>query len=31
MAYPITFVAMLVLQGLYYQLVWRKKKIVRMV
>ena len=31
MAYPITFIAMLALQGLYYQLVWRKKKIVRMV
>ncbi|MDB5856348.1 MAG: family efflux transporter [Ramlibacter sp.] len=31
MAYPITFLAMLLLQGLYYQLVWRKKKIVRMV
>ncbi|WP_298923289.1 MATE family efflux transporter [uncultured Ramlibacter sp.] len=31
MAYPITFVAMLVLQGAYYQLVWRKKKIVRLV
>ena len=30
-AYPITFTAMLVLQGLYYQLVWRKKKVVRMV
>jgi putative MATE family efflux protein len=31
MAYPITFVAMLVLQALYYQLVWKKKQIVRMV
>jgi putative MATE family efflux protein len=31
MAYPITFVAMLALQGAYYQLVWRKKKIVRLV
>jgi putative MATE family efflux protein len=30
-AYPITFTAMLVLQGLYYRLVWRKKKVVRMV
>ncbi len=30
-AYPITFVAMLVLQGLYYQVVWRKKKVVRIV
>jgi putative MATE family efflux protein len=30
-AYPITFVAMLVLQGVYYQVVWRKKKVVRMV
>ena len=31
MAYPITFVAMLILQALYYQLVWRKRKIVRLV
>jgi len=31
MAYPITFAAMLVLQTLYYKLVWKKKKIVRMV
>jgi putative MATE family efflux protein len=31
MAYPITFVSMLLLQGLYYKLVWRKKAIVRMV
>lgn len=31
MAYPITFVAMLLLQSLYYRLVWRKRKIVRMV
>jgi putative MATE family efflux protein len=31
MAYPITFVSMLVLQALYYRLVWRKRKIVRMV
>jgi putative MATE family efflux protein len=31
MAYPITFVAMLVLQTAYYKLVWKKKKIVRMV
>ncbi|RYZ00575.1 MAG: MATE family efflux transporter [Comamonadaceae bacterium] len=31
MAYPITFAAMLLLQGLYYQLVWRKRRIVRMV
>ena len=30
-AYPITFVAMLLLQGLYYQAVWRKKKVVRIV
>jgi putative MATE family efflux protein len=28
-AYPITFVAMLVLQGFYYQVVWRKKEVVR--
>jgi putative MATE family efflux protein len=31
MAYPITFVAMLVLQTLYYKLVWKKRRIVRMV
>lgn len=31
MAYPITFVSMLLLQSLYYRLVWRKRKIVRMV
>jgi putative MATE family efflux protein len=31
MAYPITFVAMLVLQTGYYKLVWRKKKIERLV
>lgn len=31
MAYPITFCAMLVLQTLYYQLVWKKRPIVRMV
>ncbi|HEY8049119.1 MAG TPA: MATE family efflux transporter [Ramlibacter sp.] len=31
MAYPITFVSMLVLQSLYYRLVWRKKKIERLV
>jgi putative MATE family efflux protein len=31
MAYPITFCAMLVLQTLYYQLVWKKRRIVRMV
>jgi putative MATE family efflux protein len=31
MAYPIAFSAMLVLQAGYYQLVWRKKKIVRLV
>ncbi|RYY82782.1 MAG: MATE family efflux transporter, partial [Comamonadaceae bacterium] len=30
-AYPITFTAMLLLQGAYYQFVWRKRKIVRMV
>jgi Na+-driven multidrug efflux pump len=31
MAYPITFTAMLALQTLYYKLVWKKRKIVRMV
>jgi putative MATE family efflux protein len=31
MAYPITFSAMLALQAGYYQLVWRKKKIERLV
>ena len=31
MAYPITFVSMLVLQWAYYTLVWKKRKIVRMV
>jgi Na+-driven multidrug efflux pump len=31
MAYPITFVAMLVLQSGYYRLVWRKRKIERLV
>ena len=31
LAYPITFVSMLVLQASYYQFVWRKKKIVRLV
>lgn len=31
MAYPITFVAMLTLQALYYQLVWKKRKIERLV
>jgi putative MATE family efflux protein len=31
MAYPITFVAMLLLQSVYYRLVWRKREIVRMV
>jgi putative MATE family efflux protein len=31
MAYPITFVAMLLLQATYYRLVWRKREIVRMV
>lgn len=31
MAYPITFVAMLLMQASYYQFVWRKKKIVRLV
>ncbi|MBX3586702.1 MAG: MATE family efflux transporter [Ramlibacter sp.] len=31
MSYPITFVSMLVLQASYYQFVWRKKKIERLV
>jgi len=31
MAYPITFVSMLVLQASYYNLVWRKRKIERLV
>ena len=31
MAYPIAFVAMLVLQAAYYRLVWRKTKIARLV
>jgi putative MATE family efflux protein len=31
MAYPITFTAMLVLQASYYQLVWRRQKITRLV
>jgi Na+-driven multidrug efflux pump len=31
MAYPITFVAMLALQASYYHLVWRKRKIERLV
>lgn len=31
MAYPITFVAMLAMQSAYYRLVWRKKKIERLV
>jgi putative MATE family efflux protein len=31
MAYPITFVTMLVLQASFYRLVWRKKKIERLV
>ncbi|HZV92035.1 MAG TPA: MATE family efflux transporter, partial [Caldimonas sp.] len=31
MAYPITFVSMLVLQTTFYRLVWKKKKIVRIV
>ena len=31
MAYPIAFMAMLVLQSAYYRLVWRKSKIVRLV
>jgi putative MATE family efflux protein len=30
-AYPVTFVAMLVLQGTYYRLVWRKQKIQKLV
>lgn len=31
MAYPVTFASMLVLQLLYYQLVWRRRKIERLV
>ncbi len=31
MSYPITFVCMLVMMGCYYQFVWRKKKIERLV
>jgi putative MATE family efflux protein len=31
LAYPITFAAMLVLQALYYKLVWKKRRIERMV
>lgn len=31
MAYPITFIAMLVLQSTYYRLVWKKRKIERLV
>jgi Na+-driven multidrug efflux pump len=31
MAYPIAFTAMLVLQASFYQFVWRKKKIERLV
>ncbi|HUR88297.1 MAG TPA: MATE family efflux transporter [Ramlibacter sp.] len=31
MAYPVTFGSMLVLQAAYYRLVWRKKKIERMI
>jgi hypothetical protein len=31
MAYPITFVSMLLLQASYYQFVWRRKKIERLV
>jgi putative MATE family efflux protein len=31
MAYPITFVAMLAMQSAFYRLVWRKKKIQRLV
>ena len=30
-AYPVTFIAMLALQTAYYRLVWRKKKISRLV
>jgi putative MATE family efflux protein len=30
-AYPVTFAVMLTLQSLYYRLVWRKRKIVRLV
>jgi Na+-driven multidrug efflux pump len=31
MAYPITFIAMLVMQASFYRFVWRKKKIERLV
>jgi hypothetical protein len=31
MAYPITFVTMLILQATYYRLVWRKRKIQKLV
>ena len=31
MAYPVTFVSMLLFQSMYYRLVWRKKEIVRLV
>ncbi len=31
MAYPVTFITMLILQAAYYRLVWRKKKITRLV
>jgi hypothetical protein len=31
MAYPIAFSAMLLMQGAYYGLVWRKRKIKRLV
>jgi len=31
MAYPIAFLAMLVLQAGYYQFIWRKRKIERLV
>ena len=31
MAYPVTFIAMLVMQSTYYRLVWRKRRIERLV
>ncbi|HMA10682.1 MAG TPA: MATE family efflux transporter [Steroidobacteraceae bacterium] len=31
MAYPVTFITMLILQGSYYRLFWRKRKIQRLV
>jgi Na+-driven multidrug efflux pump len=31
MAYPVTFIAMLILQSTYYRLIWRKQKIQKLV